>query len=129
MGDYGYVVWILASIVLMVWVWHKRWRLGWNNSARNPTTVQEAVVDWLVWVLPVLFVALTVRNALIWLGMPSEWEMTLWVMLAAYAIVRLIDYGRIIAGLTGVIATKEEMTEGVSVEEILRAAQQGKEQG
>lgn len=129
MGDYSYAVWILVSIALMAWAWYKRWRLGWDNFERNPTTVQDAVVDWLVWVVPVLIVTLTIRNALIWLGMPSEWEMALWVMFAAYAIVRLIDYYRVIRGLVGVIATQDEMREGVSVEEILRAAQQGKGKG
>lgn len=129
MGDYGYVVWILVAMTIMLFAWFKRWGTGWDSFARNPTTVQEAVVDWLIWVVPVLIFAMAIRNALVWLGMPAEWEAALWVMFIAYAGVRGIDYGKIAWSLRGVIATQEEMTEGVSVEEILRAAQQGKEQG
>ena len=128
MGDYGYGIWTLAAIALIGWSWHKRWRLGWSNFHSNPTTMQDAAIDWLAWVLPVLVLALVVRNALIWLGMPAEWEMALWVMFVAYAIVRGIDYGKIAWSLRGVIATQEEMLEEVSATEILRAAQQGKEQ-
>lgn len=128
MGDYSNAAWILAGVALVLFVWQKRWRLGWDYFKRNPTTVQDAALDWLAWVVPVLVMAMVIRNALIWLGMPAEWEMALWVMFAAYAIVRGIDYGKIAWSLRGVIATQKEMLEEVSATEILRAAQQGKEQ-
>ncbi len=127
MGDYSNTAWILASLGLIVFVWYKRWRLGWDNFSRNPTTVQNAWLDWLTWVVPVLVFVMAIRNALVWLGMPPEWEALLWVMFLAYAIVRTIDYGRIAWQLRGVIATKEEMLEAVSVTEILGAVK--KEQG
>ena len=129
MGDYGHGIWILISVAVIFLAVRKRWGLGWDYFERNPTTVQDAALDWLVWIVPVLFFVLVVDNALVWLGMAAEWRMVLWVAFIAYGIVRSIDYGKIIAGLRGTIATEEEMREGVSVEEILRAAQQGKGQG
>lgn len=127
MGDYNNAAWIFGALALIAFVWHKRWRLGWDNFERDPTTVQDAAIDWLAWVLPVLVMTLVIRNALVWLGVPAEWEAALWVMFAAYAIVRTIDYGRIAYALRGTIATKEEMLEEVSVAEILDAVR--KEQG
>lgn len=127
MGDYSNATWILGALALIAFVWHKRWRLGWDNFQRNPTTVQEAWLDWLAWTVPVLVMVLMIREALVRLGMPVEWEALLWVMFAAYAIVRAIDHGKIAWSLRGVIATKEEMLEKVSVTEILEAVR--KEQG
>lgn len=129
MGDYGYGIWVLASVAVIFLAVRKRWGLGWDYFERNPTTVGEAALDWLVWIVPVLFFVVVVNNALVWLGMATEWQMVLWVAFIAYAIARSIDYYKIVRDLRGTIATEEEMREGVSVEEILRAAQQGKGQG
>lgn len=128
MGDYSSAAWILAAMALIAFVWQKRWRLGWDYFERNPTTVQDAALDWLAWVAPMLVIVMTIRNALVWLGMPAEWEAALWVMFVAYAIVRTIDYGKIAFDLRGTIATKEEMLEEVSVKDILSSVQQGKGQ-
>ena len=122
MGDYSNAAWILAAIGLVIFAWRTHWRGGWSSFYRNPTTMQEAALDWLAWVLPVLVMVFMLRNALIWLGMPAAWEGALWVMFLAYAIARGIDYGKIAWSLRGVIATKEEMLEEVSVTEILSAA-------